>query len=91
MSKKTKLFEHEVMQDKASVIAYLKELIKGLEKGKITLADADEKITLTPPELMQLSLKGKRNNKGEELRFRLTWKHARSEKAPSLKVDSADD
>jgi amphi-Trp domain-containing protein len=73
MAKKTKLFEYESLQDKASVIAYLKALTEGLEQGEIQLADEEEKLALHPQNLMQLRIKGKQSHDSEELRIKLTW------------------
>lgn len=73
MAKKTQYFEHESLQDKESIINYLKALTKGIEKGEILISDEDDTQIINPSSLTLLKLKASKNKKEQSLRIKLSW------------------
>ncbi|MBO1923093.1 amphi-Trp domain-containing protein [Thiomicrorhabdus sp. 6S3-12] len=73
MAKKPQYFEHESLQDKESVVNYLKALSKGIEKGEILLSDDEDTQILNTSELTQMSIKASKTKKEQSLRIKLSW------------------
>ena len=73
MAKKTPYFEHESLQDKESIIRYLKAITKGLKKGAIKLSDEDEDFVLTPQAFANLKIKATQTKKGQTLNIKVNW------------------
>jgi len=74
MAKKTDYFEHESLQDKDSVINYLKALTRGIEKGEILISDEDETLLMSPNNLTLMTIKASKSKKEQSLRLKLKWK-----------------
>ena len=73
MAKKPQYFEHESLQDKESVINYLKALSKGIEKGEILLSDDEDTQILNPCNLTLMSIRASKSKKEQSLRIKLNW------------------
>ena len=69
-----KEFEHESMQDNASVVQFLKALIEGFEKGKISLKAGPDQMALVPNDLIKFNLKAKLKREKVKLSLRMSWK-----------------
>ena len=66
-------FDHESIQDRQSIRQYLKTLKEGLKNGSLMFASENEKITLTPAEMMRLSVKTKKKDGKSKLSIKLSW------------------
>ena len=68
-------FDFESLQDRETVQAYLKALIDGIEKGRISLHSDEKEIEMFPCELLKFSLKAKRKpHSGNQLTVKIAWK-----------------
>jgi amphi-Trp domain-containing protein len=89
MAQEEKFF-FESIQDPRSLRDYLQSLMDGLEKGRIVLSTGGDELTLTPPDLLKLTLKAKRKAPTSKLVLKLSWKDEpkaaiRSEDAMSIR------
>lgn len=73
MRQKTKIFDHESLQDAGNLAAFLKAIAKGIKKGQIQLTDDDETLTLTPTPLGRFRIKAEKTPKTQTLRLKITW------------------
>ena len=74
MKSKQLFFEHESLQDRKSIKAYLKAITDGVSKGVLSLTDNVNKTTLNPDGLIRLNVEvvGERNRR--QLQIVLDWK-----------------
>lgn len=84
MAKKTRIIEHESLQDTQGILTYLKAIQDGFKKGSISLNDEEEEILLSPEALCQIRIKAKRNKRSQELSLKISWS---SEDAEQSKED----
>lgn len=73
MGKKEDTFEHESLQDKDSIINYLKAVSDGFKKGRIKFSDEDDELTLTPEKMANLRIRAVQSKKSQELRIKISW------------------
>jgi amphi-Trp domain-containing protein len=73
MAKNTHTFEHESLQDKESVMNYLKVISEGFDSGLIHLANEEDEVTLSPKGLSRLKIKAKQAKNHQEIRITLAW------------------
>jgi amphi-Trp domain-containing protein len=71
-------FQHESLQDRESILAYLKALAEGFSTGTITFTDKDGEISLSPAGLVTLHVKANRKRGRVQLSFKLSWQDARA-------------
>ena len=92
MRPKTKVFDHESLQDADNLAAFLKAIAKGIKKGHIEFTDDDETLTLTPTPLGRFRIKAEKTPKSQTLRIKITWQSGTSEAEETnlLFIDSAD-
>lgn len=83
MAKKTEYFEHESLQDKASVIAYLNALSEGIAKGEILISDDDDTQLIHPQNLALMSIRAKKSKNEQSLRLKLEWKQSNDDDGDS--------
>ncbi len=78
----------DTIQDRDSIRAYLKQIIKGLEKGSLTLTHGDTELALHPSELMQLHLAAESQSGRQSLTIRVSWAQEpeKSESHPKLVI-----
>ena len=90
MSKKTENFEHESIQDRDSVINYLKAISEGFKKGRLKLSDEDDELTLTPEKMANLRIRAVKSKKSQELRIKINWSSEQTERVDdsSLFIDA---
>ena len=72
----SKEFVHESLQDNQSVARFLKSLMEGFEKGKITLETGPDQIEFSPNDLIKFNLKAKSKRDKAKLTLRFSWKPA---------------
>lgn len=70
---KKKQFKYESLQDSESVKSYLKQLILGLEQGKLELKSSDDKLVLEPHGLMEFVFNATQSKSRQIIRFKLAW------------------
>ncbi len=73
MGKKSDTFEHESLQDKDSIINYLKAISDGFKKGRIQFSDEEDELTLTPETMANLRIRAQQSKKSQELRIKISW------------------
>ncbi len=71
---KEEQFEHESYQDARTIGNYLRSLLEGFEKGRITFESETESIELIPAELVRFSVKAKRKGDKNKLNIKIAWK-----------------
>ncbi|HZM15152.1 MAG TPA: amphi-Trp domain-containing protein [Candidatus Krumholzibacteria bacterium] len=75
MGKDEKEFEHESLQSKRSVIAYLAALQEGFESGRLVIGDPEGRIELKPNGLVRLSVEVLQRRDRVRLELRFEWKN----------------
>ncbi len=73
MSDEDKRFSHESLQDAKTIKTLLTALSKGLSKGQVALGDEDDELILKTDGLMNLRLKGAREDGHCSVSLRITW------------------
>jgi amphi-Trp domain-containing protein len=86
------LFNHESLQDRKTIIKYLKAISDGLTKGALSFADDSNEITLTPNGVIRLKVNVLRQDNTRELQILFNWKESDLNKVedPGTLVISAD-
>ncbi|MCG8405940.1 MAG: amphi-Trp domain-containing protein [Phycisphaerales bacterium] len=67
-------FEYESMQDQETITSYMKALVDGLSKGKISLASNGSEVLLTPKGLMRFSIEAKRSDSRSRFTVKISWR-----------------
>ena len=70
---KERAFEHESLQDRESILAYLRALIDGFESGVLTLSDNDREISLEPKGLVNFAVKAQQKRNRVNLNLKISW------------------
>ncbi|MDT8282436.1 MAG: amphi-Trp domain-containing protein [Gammaproteobacteria bacterium] len=86
------IFKHESLQDRKTIIRYLKAINDGIAKGALSFADDSNEITLTPQGVIRLKVNVLRQDNTRELQILFNWKESDNEKVedPGTLVISAD-
>jgi len=71
--KAEKLFSHESLQDRKTIIKYLKTISDGIHKGAFSFADDNSEITLTPEGVIRLKVNVLRQDNKRELQISFNW------------------
>ena len=81
-------FEHESLQDTASIGKYLEALAEGFRSGTLEFSSGKKAIKLRPTGLLELSLKAKRKDGEARLQIDVAWKEPkrRKRRQPTLKI-----
>lgn len=66
-------FEHESLQDAASIAEYLRAVIAGLEAGELELGDDHGELLLRPRGLLGLEVRARRRGGRVKLRVKISW------------------
>lgn len=66
-------FRHESLQSRKTITTLLEAVTKGVGKGRLTLGDDENEITLEPDGLLTLRVRGNRNGSNCRLDIRITW------------------
>jgi len=88
MGRKRKSFEHESIQDCASVLAYLRALTAGIEQGRLILREGQEEFVLEPEGLLTLNVRASRKRNRRRLDLRLSWRDEEQGPEP-LEIDAS--
>ncbi|WP_425049256.1 amphi-Trp domain-containing protein [Psychromarinibacter sp. S121] len=73
MSDDNARFRHESLQDAKTIKTLLTALSKGFSKGEMTLGDEDEELVLKVDGLMNVRIKGEREDGRCEFSLRVRW------------------
>ena len=68
------IFTHESLQDRKTIIKYLKTISDGISKGALSFADDANEITLTPDGIIRLKVNVLKQNNERELQIAFNWK-----------------
>lgn len=74
--KTEKLFKHESLQDRKTIIKYLKTINDGIAKGALSFADDVNEITLTPDGVIRLKVNVLKQDNSRELQISFNWKES---------------
>ena len=80
MKRRKNSFRHESLQNRDSIQAILKALTEGIAKGKVSLSDDDDSISMAPDGLLNLKLTVSQEDNRNRINLRITWDD-RKEKA----------
>lgn len=86
------LFNHESLQDRKTIVKYLKAINDGISRGALSFADDSNEITLTPNGVIRLKVNVLCQDNTRELQIRFNWKESDVDAAesPGTLVISAD-
>lgn len=73
MSEGNGRFSHESMQDAKTIKTLLSALAKGFSKGELTLGDEDDELLLKTAKLLNVRIKGERDDGQCEFNLKVTW------------------
>lgn len=85
MSDKNSRFSHESLQDAKTIKTLLAALAKGFSKGEMTLSDEDNVLILKTDGLMNVRIKGEREDGHSEFSLRVTWSDPQATAARKVK------
>ncbi|MBN2866375.1 MAG: amphi-Trp domain-containing protein [Thiotrichales bacterium] len=85
MSKKTRNFEHESLQNTQGITGYLNAISEGFHKGELVFTDDEEEIRLTPQALANIRIKVCHSKNAQQLSIKINW----SSEEPVEHEDSA--
>jgi amphi-Trp domain-containing protein len=75
MAKDEKEFEHESLQNRRAVVAYLAALQEGFENGTLSISDPTDRIDLKPNGLVHLEVHASQKRDRVRLVLRFQWKN----------------
>ena len=75
MGKDEKEFDHESLQSKRSIVAYLAALQEGFESGNLVISDPEDRIELKPNGLVRLEVQAAQRRDRVRLVLRFEWKN----------------
>jgi amphi-Trp domain-containing protein len=79
MKRRKNSFRHESLQNRDSIQAILKALTEGIAKGKVTVSDDDDSISMTPDGLLNLKLIVSQEDNRNRINLRITWDDQKEE------------
>jgi amphi-Trp domain-containing protein len=79
-------FQHESLQDRESILIYLKALAEGFSSGLITFTDKDGEISLAPGGLVNFEVRANRKRDRVVLSLKLSWKDTAHEEAGPVRL-----
>lgn len=81
-------FEHESLQDTASIGKYLEALAAGFRDGTLEFASGKKAIKLEPTGLLELTLKARKKDGDARLQIDVHWKEPKRKKKtqPPLEI-----
>lgn len=80
------MFEHESIEDSRSVSEFLRSLLEGMEKGRLTLAANGDQIVLNPSGLLKFAVTAEKKGTTGKISLKLSWKEDHSAPAAEEKV-----
>lgn len=90
MSSASEEFKHELIQEPAAVVRYLRALADGLESGRLAFRAGDQELAVTPNGLINLAIKAEREGRKVRVSARLAWKEQDLEAQNNKKAEPQD-
>ncbi|MCB9919825.1 MAG: amphi-Trp domain-containing protein [Planctomycetes bacterium] len=89
MGDETNEFEHDSLQDRDQVVAYLRAVADGIDNGTLRLGDQEKTIELRPIGLLAFGVRAQTKRSRVTLSLRLSWKQVEEKKqsAGQLQID----
>lgn len=88
---KKQSFDHESLQDRESIVAYLESLTAGLRAGQIQIRQGEEELTLEPDGLLTLGIRAVHKRDRTRLDLRISWRDAGPEPdQPPLEISAPE-
>jgi amphi-Trp domain-containing protein len=94
MSSSTDRFEHESLQDPASITAYLKALGEGFASGALRFSTDDRRLDLIPRGLITMEVEARRKGTDIKLTLKFRWNEGEKpqpESNHSLKIEPVNE
>lgn len=79
-------FRHESVQDRNSIVRYLRAVTEGIEQGHLELGTADHMLTLAPEGLLELQVRAKRKGGRVKLALKLNWRERDEDEGDALEI-----
>ena len=73
MAREEQAFKYESLQDRDSVVQYLRDILTGFEKGHLELGNKRDHFVIEPEGLIKLDVKATKKNNRTKLSFQLSW------------------
>ncbi len=81
MAREEQSFKYESLQDKDSVVQYLRDILSGFENGHLELGNKRDRFFIEPEGLIKLDVKASRKQSKTKLTLQLSWNHEDNESA----------
>ena len=93
MAKQTGEFQHQSMQDPASIVKYLEALAGGFRNGRLLFCSGKKELILKPHGLLKFAVKAKNEDGSTKVTLSVSWKDGRRSPAESepLIIDSSSE
>lgn len=79
-------FRHESVQDRESIVKYLRAVTAGIEKGHIELGTAEHLLSLEPEGMLELQVRAKRKGGKVKLAIKVGWRERDDADAEALTI-----
>lgn len=93
MSDEKQEFEHDSLQDREQVVAYLRSVADGIESGVLKLSDPARQVELRPRGLIAFNVRAQAKRSRVNLTLRCSWKQPREKEvgdAGPLKIETSE-
>lgn len=80
-------FRHESVQDRESIVKYLRAVTAGIEKGHIELGTAEHLLSLEPEGMLELQVRAKRKGGKVKLAIKVGWRERDDADADALTIN----
>ena len=67
-------FEHDSLQDPASIVEYLEALTQGFKSGRLLFCAGKKEMVLKPGKLLKFSVRAKRKDRSAKVTLKMSWK-----------------
>ncbi|HMQ20869.1 MAG TPA: amphi-Trp domain-containing protein [Planctomycetota bacterium] len=94
MGEEANEFEHDSLQDRDQVVAYLRAVADGIDSGALRLSDQERTIELRPVGLMAFGVRAQSKRSRVTFSLRLSWKVIEEKNvtgAGDLRIDAKSD
>jgi amphi-Trp domain-containing protein len=68
-------FEHESVQDRQSIVKYLRVLAEGFERGLLSFSDKNGDLKLEPKGLIGFEVRASKKNERTRVTLNFRWRH----------------
>lgn len=73
MSYNKNRFRHDSIQNRKSVHQILDAITEGIANGRLVFSDEDDKIEMTPEDLLELKVTASQEDDRERVNIRISW------------------